>query len=115
MKKLRIKIGASPLEDMKGLFKDMERSEPGTHTIYIKSPEDLYEMLSPKRMELLRHIIANQKEPVKNVSKELRRKQEAISRDASILERHGILKKICAGRETLLKSEFSKIEISLAD
>lgn len=61
MKKLRIKIGGDALSDMKKIFEDPSKASPGTHTIYLKSAEELYETFSPKRRELLRYVISNKK------------------------------------------------------
>ncbi len=116
MKKLVIKIGGNMMGDIRELFQNPQkfRGEPSTHTHYIKSPEELYEIFSPKRIELLAYLLAEKGESVTKVSRALKRKQEAISRDANILVRHGMIEKTKEGHTTILKAKYGTLEISLA-
>ncbi len=116
MKKLRIKIGGNPIEDIREIMRDPSKHRPGTHTVYFKSAEDLHEMLSPKRLEMLQLIISHARNPrsVGEISASTNRKQEAVSRDATTLEKHEFVEKIRRGRNTLLKAKYDTLEICLA-
>lgn len=117
MRKLRIRIGGDALKDMTKVMKDPSKGEPGTHTIYLKRPEELSELLSPKKLEMLRFILNYPDKPrtVTEVSKKTKRKQESISRDAAILEKHSLIEKIRKGRTALLKAKYDTLEIKLAE
>lgn len=110
--KLRIKIGRMD-KDIKEIFEHPEKGHPGTHTLYLKTPKELYELLTPKRLELLMFTMQNKKEAITSISKSLKRKQEAISRDASILEKYGIIKKTKDRKKTYLSPIYTGFEISL--
>ncbi len=117
MEKLVIKIGADPKEDMKKVFENPKKyGSPNTHTLYLKNSESLYRILSPQRLELLRRLIKYQseKKTVGELAKELGRKQEAISRDASFLAMHQLIKKVKNKREVYLKALYKSLDIRLA-
>lgn len=115
MKQLIIKIGASMDKDLKELFRDPRKGTPNSHTVYLKTPYDLYKILSPKRIELLKYLISHksEKNSISAVSKELKRKQEAISRDAKVLERHMFVEKIRKKKSTYLKTNYKSLQIML--
>ncbi len=116
MKKLRIKIGSMD-KDMEEIFRDPSKGTPGTHTHYVKSVEELCELLTPKRLKMLIDLIsyANNPRTVTEVSRKAGRKQEAISRDAGILTKHRLIEKIKKGRTALLMAKYDTLEISLAE
>lgn len=111
-----IKIGGNMTEDMRKAFENPRKAEAGTHTHYLKDSTELYRMLSPKRLELLRHIIKHQHErrTISELAKELKRKQEAVSRDANFLTRHSLIEKIKEHREVYLRALYGSLEIRLA-
>lgn len=111
--KAKIKIGEMKKE-LREIFKHPEKAETGSHTIYLKTPEELYELLTPKRIELLRFALQNKEKPITKISKALKRKQETISRDASILEKYSLIKKTMDGQKTYIKPLYETLEISLA-
>lgn len=101
------------LEDLRKVYYNPQSVKPGTHTVYLKNWSELMKLLSPKRLEMLSHI-ANGKwgdESVSEMSHALKRKQEAISRDAKILEKHGMVKKVKQKQMVYLKSMFDSIQI----
>ena len=112
--KLKIKIGDMK-EGVKEVFRHPEKIEAGTHSLYLKSPHELYELLTPKRIELLRFALQNNKEPITAISKALKRKQEAISRDAAILEKYSLITKTRDNKKTYIKSKYNTLEITLAN
>ncbi len=117
MEKLVIKIGGNMKKDLKMVFENPKKyGSPNTHTLYLKDSNSLYEMLSPQRLELLRHIIKHQAErkTIGELAKELGRKQEAISRDASFLAARQLIEKIKEKREVYLKALYTSLDIRLA-
>lgn len=116
MKQLVIKIGGNMLKDMREVYGHPSKAAPGGHTLYLKNAEELYEMLSPKRLELLRHIIKHQaeKKTVSELAGELKRKQEAVSRDANILAKYSLIKKIKERQMVYLKALYRSLDIQLA-
>lgn len=117
MEKLIIKIGADMMKDLKQVYHNPKKyGSPNTHTLFLDTSEDLYRLLSPQRLELLRCLIKYQskKKTVGEMAKELGRKQEAISRDASFLAMHQMIKKIKKKREVYLKPMFKSFEIRFA-
>lgn len=117
MKQLVIKIGGSMDNDLEKVFRNPSKhAKPSTHTLYLKNAEELYELLSPKRLELLQHIIKHQaeKKTVSELAEELKRKQEAISRDAALLAKHNLIQKIKEKKMVHLKALYKSLEIKLS-
>ncbi|MBS3059092.1 MAG: hypothetical protein J4224_01560 [Candidatus Diapherotrites archaeon] len=115
MKQLVIKIGARLEDDLRDIYHAPGRRTPNTHTLYLKKPEELSEILSPKRIELLKYIISNRKKnrTISEISKKLNRKQEAISRDANLLVKHNLIRKIRQKQMTCLKAIYGSLQIRL--
>ena len=116
MKQLIIKIGKKMESDLKGIYKSPKKGKPGSHILYLKSAEELYELLSPKRIELLSFVInQSTKKTIGEMSKKHRRKQEAVSRDASILSKHELIQKTREKQKTYLKPNYDSLQIQLAN
>ena len=115
MQKLIINIGGDMLKEIKEVFDDPSKLKPNTHTIFLKTSQDLYEMLSPKRLELLRYIIEHQKEKksISELASELNRKQEAISRDSNVLTKYNLVQKIRDKKTIYLKALYGSLVINL--
>ncbi len=115
MKQLVIKIGGKMEKDLKEVFESPSRARPDSHTLYLKNGDELYEILSSKRLELLMHIIKHQaeKNTISGLAEKLGRKQEAVSRDASILAKYNIIKKIREKQRVYLKALYNSLEIKL--
>ena len=112
MKQLIIKIGGNMVEDMRQAWNDPSKRKPNTHTIYVKNASEAMEVLSPKRMHLLKQILEYEpKACVSDLVKKTGRKQEAISRDLSILESHGAIEKKKKGTKTFIEPKIDSIEI----
>ena len=117
MEKLIIKIGADKMKELKDVFENPKKyASPNTPTLFLDTSEDLYRLLSPQRLELLRRLIKYQseKKTIGELAKELGRKQEAISRDASFLAMHQMIKKIKKKRQVYLKPLYKSLDIRLA-
>jgi predicted transcriptional regulator len=116
MKQLVIKIGGDMKGDIKQVFDNPKTAQKNSHTLYLKNSEDLYEILSPKRLELLRYIINHQidKKTISELAEELERKQEAISRDANLLVKYNLIEKIREKQMVYLKAIYNSLQIRLA-
>ncbi len=115
MKDLIIKIGRMDRE-LGVVYKNPKKAVPGTHTLYLRDSAELNEILSPKRIELIRYLIehGSEKKSVSEIAKELRRKQEAISRDASVLEKYCLVSKKKERQAVRLKALYGSLKIELA-
>lgn len=116
MKTVIIKVGGSMLEDMQKVFENPKLAKPGTHTIYVKTWADVYELLSPKRLEILAQLLnyKNGAESVSKLASRLKRKQEAVSRDAGILEKYSLVEKVKQKQAVCLKAKYQALQIQLA-
>lgn len=117
MRKLIIKIGGNMMEDLENAYKNPKLRNPGTHTLYLKNSQELYELLSPQRLELLRYVTCHphEKNSIGHLAKKLERKQEAISRDAAFLEKHQMLKKIKEEQRVYLKALYGSLDLKIAN
>lgn len=116
MKKLIIKIGDGLKRDLKLVYINPKLyAKPNTHTLYLKDSKELYKLFSPQRMELLKFIINNSsnKISINYLSKKLKRKQEAISRDTIMLEKYQLIKKIKEKQEVHIKPMYQSLLIDL--
>ncbi|MEW6295512.1 MAG: hypothetical protein AB1467_04435 [Candidatus Diapherotrites archaeon] len=116
MEQLIIKVGEHMDKDLREVFLEPKKAVPGTHTLYLKNLGELQGILSPKRLELLIHLIKNQEEKntVSKLAKELKRKQEAISRDSNILVKHNLIKKIKEKQMVYIKALYKSLNIQLS-
>ncbi|MBI2598098.1 MAG: hypothetical protein HYW50_02790 [Candidatus Diapherotrites archaeon] len=116
MKKIIIKIGGDMTEDLREIYNDPKKAQYGTHTIYLKDTNGLLELLSPKRIELLKFVLKNpDSQSITEISRKLKRKQEAISRDAAILESYNMIKKVKEKQKTSLRPVLDSIQIKLSN
>lgn len=113
MKKLTVRLSKYMEQDIKDLFdKDKVMSMP-EKVLYVKDAEQLSRILTTKRIELLFQL--DKPKNIKEITKQTKRKQEAISRDVSSLENNRLVKKIKKGREIFVKKNVDKIEIDLSN
>lgn len=116
MRKLIIKIGENLHQDLKEVFLDPKnKANPNTHTLYLKDVNEFYKLLSPQRMELLRILInnSNTEFTINALSKKLKRKQEAISRDTMLLEKYQLIKKTKEKQLVKVKPLYQTLSIDL--
>ena len=120
MKKPRIEIvvGKS-FEEFKHSLDDLF-DHPEKHwgkgnvtTIYVKSVEELPEILSPKKLKLLTELEFGECCPVNKLSKRLGRKRQAVGRDLKQLQKHGLVHTEKKGREKLVKAVAHEIVLKL--
>lgn len=116
---LTIFIGRDIEADYDELFSDKPLSEikQPKNALYLDSYAQLDELLSPKRMDLLRYLMqthADEKpESVSQVASGLGRKQEAISRDISYLKLRGMIVLERVKQAVYAKPAYSRIEIKV--
>lgn len=115
MKRLIIKIGGNLNAELKETFENPEKAKPNTHTLYLKDASELFEILSPKRLELLQRIIQCQSDrrTIGELASELKRKQEAISRDANFLAKYNLIQKIKEKQMVYLSALYGSLDIQL--
>jgi predicted transcriptional regulator len=116
MMRLVIKIDGAMDKDLKTVFYNPAKAERGMHTLYLKNCGELYEILSPKRLELLKHIISHQaeKKTIGELAAELKRKQEAVSRDVALLAKYSLIKKSKEKQMVYLQALYKSLDIQLA-
>ncbi len=118
IKKLLIKVGGSLDKDLKALMKNPKKyAHPNTHTTYVKSWKEIPRLLSAKRLEMM-YYLANYPIEDCNVSEiahSTKRKQEAISRDLTVLEKNGLIQKTRHGQNVRAKALFDSIEIQMVE
>ena len=118
MKTLVIKIGVNAREDLQQVFKNPKlNAKPNTHTLYLKDSKELYEILSPQRLELLRFITnhPNVEYTINELADKLNRRQEAISRDTIMLSKYNIIKKIKNKQKVYIKALYNSLDLKLAE
>lgn len=112
MNKLIIKLESEMNADIRRVFNPKEAINLPENTLYVKDAQQLSNILSSGKLLLLLDLKKSQN--VSEVAEKTGRKQEAISRDASILESAGLITKTKKGRQTYLKTKVKKIEIDLS-
>jgi predicted transcriptional regulator len=116
MKTLIIKIGVNAREDLREVFKNPKlNAKPNTHTLYLKDSKELYEILSPQRLELLMFITShpNVEYTINELANKLNRRQEAISRDTIMLSKYNIIKKIKNKQKVYIKALYNSLDLKL--
>ncbi len=112
MNKLIIKVGGNIKADLREAWEHPSKELLGTHTVYVKDTNGVRKLLSPERIHLLKQSLEYSSSPcVSDLVKKTGSKQEAISRDASVLEMYGAIKKVKKGRNVYLEPKIKSIEI----
>ncbi len=112
MSKLVIKLSSEMDDDIRKAFDSKKSASLPPHILYVKNAKQLSNILSSGRIMLLLDL--DKSKNVSELTKKTGRKQEAISRDATILEAAGLITKTKKGRQTFLKTRVKKIEIDLS-
>ena len=104
------------MKDAREAFEHPDPQRGGTSTIYVKSADQICEMLSPERIQLLIQLLRYEDNEVNisDVAHILHRKQEAISRDLSILEKYRLVSKTRDKQKVYPKALCNSITIELA-
>jgi predicted transcriptional regulator len=111
MNKLVIRVGINPMDDLKKTWSKPSKNKMGNYYTYINDLSELQSLFSSQRLKLILELMSEKN--VSQLTKQTGRKQEAISRDAKILENAGLITKTKKGRNTFLKTRVKKIEIDL--
>lgn len=114
-KKIIIKIGADMMADLRKQSKNPDRSLAGTRTIYLKDMKQFAQIFSPERLHILWQLVnETQKFTICGLAEKIGRKQEAVSRDISILEQNELIRKEKEKQRVYPKATFREILIQFA-
>ena len=116
MKTLIIKVGANAKKEIISAFQNPKRKAiPNTHTLYLKDTKELYEILSPQRMELLMYLTknCNKELTITQLATKLNRRQEAISRDTILLQKYNMIQKIKEKQKVYVKAIYDSLDLKL--
>lgn len=115
---LTIIVGGDMDEDDRRLLTDPHEAEKHPqHTLYVDSYEELHEMLSPAKLDLLIELMNYnpwKEENVGSIAQKTKRKREAISRDLHHLAAMNLIKLKKAGKMVLVTTPFESIQIQFA-
>ncbi len=117
MEKLVIKIGGNAKTDIRAVFNNPKQNASiGTNTLYLRNTAELYEMLSPQRMELLLYLTNHktEKNTITQLAKKLGRRQEAISRDTILLNKYGLVKKTKQKQKVIITPKYDSLNLNLS-
>ena len=111
-KKLIVKVNADIDKDLREAWVKPSKELMGTTTVYLKNAIQANQILSEERLNLMKHILTySSKACISDLVKSTKRKQEAISRDISILESQGMIQKNKKGRNVFIEPKIDSIEI----
>lgn len=116
---LTIVIGRDMDSDISEFFSGKPLSEvnKSKKMLYLDSFEELVELLSPKKLDLLRSLMNYHPNPctesVSEIAEKLGRKQEAISRDLNCLKKLGLVKTVKNKQKIQASVPFKRIEIRI--
>lgn len=115
---LTIIIGGDADKDEGELFTNPEKGiKQPRNAIYLRSYEELKEFLSPKKVDLLLYIMKLMKmdrtngKSVSEIAKELKRHQEAISRDLHYLKKLKLIDLKKNGKIVIVDTKLKSIRI----
>lgn len=112
MKKLIIKVGGDVDRDLRDSWINPSKESMGTTTLYVKNAFDAHQILSEERLGLMKHILTYSSPAcVSDLVESTKRKQGAVSRDISILESQGMIKKNKKGKKVFIEPKIDSIEI----
>jgi len=117
---LVVTIGGDMEKDERELLENPEKAilRQPHNALYLDSYDQLYRMLSPKKLDLLRYLIEKRKaitqKTVGQIAQDLHRKQEAVSRDLHYLQ-HLKLVGLRKEKQTVFAStDLESIQIQMA-
>ncbi len=114
IKRIVFKVGADLLEEAREAFLNPSKRMPDTHVEIIKDEKQLAAALAPERIRLLLEILNHEEErSVSELSKKLKRKQTAVSRDLSLLEHYHLIEKTKKRQTVYPKAVYGAITIEL--
>lgn len=102
-------------DNFKRDIKEHMHEEPNRdrNTIYLQNTALLSKILSPRRIELLRAIKEYPEYGVSELAKQLKRKQEAVSRDITYLRTHGIIETEYEDRKVIATAVPGRVVIEI--
>ncbi len=116
-KELTIYIGGDMDKDERELLETPKGLDQPTNILYLDSYEQLDHLLSPKKLDLLRYLIQENKKggekSVGEIASELNRQQEAISRDLHYLKNLKLVDLRKVSQTVYPHTEFQSINIEM--
>lgn len=113
---LTIIIGGDEEKDWRDLFSGKRMDQP-KNVLYLDTYEQLAEILSPARINVLRFLMKDYKcheeKSVSQTAKELNRHQEAISRDIKHLKKLGLVETKKSKQATIALPKYAEIQIKI--
>ncbi|MBI4052951.1 MAG: ArsR family transcriptional regulator [Candidatus Diapherotrites archaeon] len=107
-------IGGNEEKDLDDFFSGKSTDQP-KDVLYLDTFEQLHELLSPKKLDLLKWLMDLPKNhkpcSVSDTAKKIKRKQEAVSRDLKQLKKLGLVELKKDGQKTIPTPKFRRIEI----
>ena len=94
------------------LWQNLSQGAEFQDIIIMKDP-DIFDTLSPKRMELLEYIIQNDVQSIRTLASALRRNYKNVYDDLKALSKYGLIDLTAQGRSLKPSAAATKIEISL--
>ena len=115
IKKIVFKIGQDMMEDINDEIKDPQKIDSNCLTVYISKMATIAKIFTSERLRLLKKLAEDEKMgfDIQKLSTKLNRKQEAISRDMSVLEQHSLITKTKKGKNVYPKLNAKEIVIQL--
>ena len=114
-KALTIVIGGDMGKDEEDLLKKpLGQIKQTSNMLYLDSYEELYKILSPAKLDLLHYLIkkangVKDEKGVSEIAKDLRRKQEAISRDLHYLKAFGLVDLQKSGQKVVASTQLNNV------
>jgi len=110
---LIIRVGGNMLDDIKKLEKNSSKAIPNSTTTYINNIEELSKLFTRERLRLLNYLLNrfDSKKTITQISNDLKRKQEAVSRDINALTKNKIITKTKEKQSVFPKTSFKEIRI----
>lgn len=113
VKGAEIRIGS--IEDLKKTIGETIRKPPASDRtiIFVRNAKTISKILSEKRLELMRAIKEHPNYNVTMLANLLKRKQEAVSRDLSVLKRFGLVELEKTAKEVTPEIKSTKVMIEI--
>ncbi|MFO7619030.1 MAG: hypothetical protein R6W91_05185 [Thermoplasmata archaeon] len=94
------------------MWKHLSQGAEFQDIIIVKDP-DIFETLSPKRVEILEHLMGNEAKSIRHLANALHRNYKNVYDDLIALSKYGLVDLSPSGRSLKPSAAASRIEISL--
>ncbi|MBA3044901.1 MAG: hypothetical protein KKH41_07965 [Candidatus Thermoplasmatota archaeon] len=94
------------------LWKNLSQGAEFQDIIIVKDP-DIFDTLSPKRVEMLEFLMNNEVKSIRHLSTSLRRNYKNVYDDLNALSKYGLVDLTASGRALRPSAAASRIEVSI--